>query len=131
MLMTSIQIKNKAEKQYAELLESKDIDYIYQPNSLCIDKDVKWKIKYKPDFYLPKTNEYIEVVGTHQAFQQNKEKYKKVMDLGYKLKIVNSNGEMDRLQEWPFKKKKKKIKENCCLQFLLFRDLCRERKEKL
>jgi len=97
--MTSIQIKNKAEKQYAELLESKDINYIYQPNSLYIDKDVKWKIKYRPDFYLPKTDEYIEIIGTRQAFYLNKEKYKNIMDLGYKLKIVNPNGEMDRLQE--------------------------------
>ncbi len=49
--------------------------------------------RYTPDFYDGERNIFIEVVGTHQAFDANKEKYKqfiaKFPKIGFEVRRVN------------------------------------------
>lgn len=66
---------SKNELIYAHLLRCANIKYIF-PVKRFILSDGK---SYRPDFYLPERNEYIEVVGTRSAFHANKIKIKKFL----------------------------------------------------
>lgn len=59
-----------AEKHYADILTSQGIKYIFPVPMLNLDAT-----RYRPDFYLPEKDLYIEVVGTRQAYHANKHKY--------------------------------------------------------
>lgn len=50
-------------------------NWMYQPANFRFDGE-----KYQPDFYDGERNVFIEVVGTRQAFHDNKEKYKKFVE---------------------------------------------------
>lgn len=53
---------------------------------------LKGGVKYTPDFYIPIVNTYIEVIGTRQAFQQNKAKYQEAVNfLGINIWFVTPN----------------------------------------
>lgn len=66
-------------------------DWIYHPALFRFDSE-----KYSPDFYDAKTNTFIEVVGTRQAYFQNKDKYTLFKKYYSKIKfeIRFSNGEL-------------------------------------
>ena len=85
--MMSKHITNKAERQFAELLESRNNCYIYQP------KDSRLiEIKYTPDFYIWTEDTFYEVVGSRQAFNQNRNKILAAKEIVH-LRIISPNGE--------------------------------------
>lgn len=76
---------NTKEKQFAILLKEKNKHYIYQPYS-----SIFGEFGYMPDFYVIGEGFY-EVVGSRQAFSQNRRKIFKAKSLS-RLKIVNPDG---------------------------------------
>lgn len=60
------------EKQFANLLTKQKKKWIYHPRHFDLYPHFR---HYEPDFYLPKEDKYIEVVGTRQAYHSNKDKY--------------------------------------------------------
>ena len=81
------QIKNKREQQFARWLESRNRPYIYHPCYIRLGLD-----KYQPDFLLTDTGEYIEVVGSRQAFHTNRWKIEKAQQAGFKILLFKPNG---------------------------------------
>lgn len=62
-------ITNENEKLFSDYLETLDVQYIYQPKVSILKS-----IGYTPDFFVLQNNSFYEVVGTRQAFSQNKRK---------------------------------------------------------
>ncbi len=77
---------HKSEKQFADYLAKNKLHYIYQPKT----KKLK-ELRYTPDFYVLQNHTFYEVVGTRQAYHQNKEKILKAKKI-IKLKIVKPDG---------------------------------------
>lgn len=80
------EITNKSEKAFAEYLDSLGVQYIYQPKVLVLEG-----INYTPDFFVLQNSSFYEVIGTRQAFSQNKIKINLAQAL-VNLFIVNPNG---------------------------------------
>lgn len=82
--------KHKAEMEFIKNY-FKNNDWIYQPAIFRLKDE-----KYTPDFYDQETNVFIEVVGTRQAYNYNKEKYILLRKLYPKIlfEIRNSDGEL-------------------------------------
>jgi DNA-directed RNA polymerase subunit RPC12/RpoP len=89
-------MRSSWEKYYAKYLDKNNIKWLYESKTFDLGNTT-----YTPDFYLPETNEYIEIKGYWREdakikFNLFKEKYKdlkirvidKLSDLGNKL---NSN----------------------------------------
>jgi len=81
----------KAEMEFIKNFFTNNNKWIYEP--------VNFKLgdcSYTPDFYDSNRNVFIEVVGTRQAYSENKEKYKKLVELFPKIKfeIRNEKGEL-------------------------------------
>ena len=79
-----------SERKYMNRLSKEGIKYVLQPK--------RFKLKgttYAPDFFLPETNTYIELVGSRQAYHKNKHKYKEFRKTypNVKFKIVGTDGE--------------------------------------
>lgn len=106
-MITSKNIKNIGEKQYAQYLESKNIKYIYQPDFIIFSN--RKGDRYRPDFYLPNENLYIEVVNTRQAFYLNLDKIKSTILLNYNILVVKPNGKIYRSNEFVLNFKHKNI----------------------
>ncbi len=55
-----------------------------------------------PDFYLPKTNEIIEIKGAENQhclpLQEMKDKFKRYVELGYKVKLLIGKNHIDRTE---------------------------------
>lgn len=62
---------HKREKDYLEQVSNEGKTYIYQPFAFRLSNDTY----YMPDFYCVEDNKYIELVGSRQAYHQNKHKY--------------------------------------------------------
>lgn len=79
----------EAEKHFAGLLIKSGIEYVYPVNPIPVGKST-----YRPDFYLPQNDLYVEVVGTRQAYSLNRKKYKEFSALypDKKFVIVEKNG---------------------------------------
>ena len=71
------------EKQFADLLSKQKRDWVYHPKRFKV-KDTH----YEPDFFLPNENLYIEVIGTRQAFHQNKNKILKFKKLYPHIRFI-------------------------------------------
>ena len=65
-----------------------DKKFIHQPPPITMSNGQK----YRPDFYLPETKTYIEVVGQSSAFYFNRNKYAQFMKDGYYLEIFDFRG---------------------------------------
>lgn len=81
-------IRNPGEKIYAQLLESKNIIYEHQPQTLQLNN-----YKYRPDFYLPFRNKYIEIVNSKQSFIRNIIKYKLAIET-FDIEFLKPNGDI-------------------------------------
>jgi hypothetical protein len=114
------EIVHDAERQYAKRLLALGKKYIYQPRM-----ENHGVVFYRPDFFIPRDNVYIEVVGTRQAFSLNKRKYALFIRLfpdktlliknpdgtDYKMsdrtklafKILQNNNSAERNTKMPFK----------------------------
>ena len=65
---------NVRERQFADFYEqTTGFDLVAQPPSFQVQMD-SGRSKYRPDFYCPNNDTFFEVVGTRQAWQQNREK---------------------------------------------------------
>ena len=81
---------HQAERIYADMLERNGIKYVF-PVPLM---EIGVHTKYRPDFYLPESDTYVEVVGSRQAYSVNKYKYNLFKDF-YRNKrfiVVNPDG---------------------------------------
>ena len=95
---STIPLKPRSEKSHQNFREIEFIKNYFTHNNFIYSPAV-FKLKgttYTPDFYDAKTNTFIEVSGTRQAYSANKDKYQKFRDLYPKLnyEIRNSDGEI-------------------------------------
>jgi len=61
-----IWMRSSWEIAYAKWLDKKDIKWLYEPKAFKVSYRINGNIKngtYRPDFYLPETDEYIEIKG--------------------------------------------------------------------
>lgn len=65
----NIWFRSSYEYKYAKYLDKNHIKWLYEPKTFKVDN-----YTYTPDFYLPKTEEYIEIKGYLR--EENKLKYK-------------------------------------------------------
>lgn len=79
-------IRYSREQVFADLLTSQGKKFLYQSAVFHVNG-----IQYRPDFYIPKERIFYEVVGTRQAFNQNRQKIKIVQGAYPFLKIIAVN----------------------------------------
>ena len=77
-----IKMRSGYEVMYAIILENKRIEWEYEPKCFKLQNGMR----YTPDFYLPKTNEWIEVKGMYTEIA--KIKHQKFIEEGNKLTLV-------------------------------------------
>ena len=72
------------------------VNWIYEPVTFRLNEE-----RYTPDFYDAERNFFIEVVGTKQAYHQNKKKYQLFKRLYPKInfEIRTSDGEILKEKE--------------------------------
>lgn len=85
--------KNSTEKEFAQILDAYNIEWMYEPKTFPIEWDESGNITmaFSPDFYLPKFNLYLELTTMDQKYVTKKnKKARKVMELypGTNVKIV-------------------------------------------
>lgn len=90
-------MKNPSEEMFFELMAKRGIRLTRQPllRAKVSSKSFgNYVCKYRPDFHDPNENVYYEVIGTRQAYYQNREKIKKFLGLrpDIVLKYVNPDG---------------------------------------
>ena len=68
--MKAYELKNPSERLYAALLEAQGIAW-ERPKDRLFPFD---GTSYTPDFYLPETGIYVEIIGTRQRWSQCREK---------------------------------------------------------
>jgi len=69
-------LRHQKEKQYQELMNKQNINCEVCEEYFEVFNELLGKIqKYFPDFYLPDTKTYIEIVGSRQAYSANQNKY--------------------------------------------------------
>jgi len=83
-------IKNLSEKKFSNYLDKQGYIYIYQPKLNMPELS-----NYVPDFYCFDTDYFYEVIGTRQAYHQNKERLYQIQKI-IKLIIVDPNGNLYR-----------------------------------
>lgn len=82
----NVRFRSKLEKQFAKILDKSGTKWVYEQESFpYIDKEGKRRT-YTPDFYLAKTDEYIEIKG----FDEGSSVYKinAMKKIGLNIKIV-------------------------------------------
>lgn len=77
-------ILNESEKAFSEIMENQGKKLIYQPYIR--------EFKIRPDFYCLDDDTYYEVITTRQSYHSRKEKLKKAIESGLKLKIIKPDG---------------------------------------
>jgi len=82
-------IYNRREQIFADFLTAQGKEFYYQPAVFHVDG-----IQYRPDFYIPSERVFYEVVGSRQAFSQNRQKIDAVQKAYpfVKILIVNPDG---------------------------------------
>ncbi len=85
--------KNKAEEEFARILDMYQIEWRYEPRTFPVEWDSEGNVKmaFSPDFFLPKFNTYIELTTMNQKYVTMKNrKAKKVRELypGTNIKIM-------------------------------------------
>ena len=105
-----------SEKQFAKLLTKQKIDWQY----LTRFKFKIGKNTYRPDFYLPKKNLYIEVIATRTSFYQRTKTLKLMKRYYPQINIIMINPEgKEHLSSKDFPCFDKEIKINPQLYFIL------------
>lgn len=85
--------KNPEESEFAKILDTYNIEWIYEPKTFPIewDTDGNVKLAFSPDFYLPGLNLYIELTIMNQKYVTEKnKKAKRLRELypGINVRIV-------------------------------------------
>ena len=81
-----------AEKLFADLLYVLGEEYEYEPQIF----DLRSGLKYRPDFYIPRLNLYVEIKS--EITRLNELQYKLFIEQGYKLLVI-MNSEVDDLDK--------------------------------
>lgn len=80
------------EDKYMNILDEGKVNYIFEPFHIEYYDSIKNTNRYAfPDFYLPDTNEIIELKSTYTLdgkIQEMKDKFKAYEELGYKPKLL-------------------------------------------
>ncbi len=85
--------KNPEEIEFAQILDTYHIEWVYEPKTFPIEWDAEGNVKlaFSPDFYLPKFNLYLELTIMNQKYVTLKNrKAKKLRELypGINVRIV-------------------------------------------
>lgn len=80
------------EDKYMNILDERKVNYMFEPFHIEYYDSIKNTNRYAfPDFYLPDTNEIIELKSTYTLdgkIQEMKDKFKAYEELGYKPKLL-------------------------------------------
>jgi hypothetical protein len=76
----NILMRSSWEVAYAKYLDRKDIKWLYEPKTFDLGK-----YNYTPDFYLPKTDEWIEIKG--RWYKESLKRFKKFIKLFKSINI--------------------------------------------
>ena len=84
---------NSTEQQFASLLDSYGIDWLHEPHRfpIAFDADGRPTEYFTPDFYLPETDEYIELTVLEQRLCTKKNRKLRLMNRhhpGVKCRII-------------------------------------------
>lgn len=78
-------MRSSWEVKYAEYLDNLNVKWIYEPKTFAFLLNNK-HVTYTPDFYLPKTDEYIEIKG--YWYKNSKEKIQTFVNCYPNIKIT-------------------------------------------
>lgn len=76
--------KHPAEVEFAKILDMYQIDWVYEPRTFPVEWDAEGNVvlAFRPDFYLPKFDTYIEITTMNQKYVSTKnKKVKKLREL--------------------------------------------------
>jgi len=93
-------IRHWREQIFADKLTRQGKRFIYQPASFNVEG-----IQYRPDFYVPSDRIFYEVVGTRQAFNQNRQKIDLVRKTYPFIRILVVNPDGTSYRDGAIKKK--------------------------
>ena len=86
------EMKNQSEIEFARLLNRYQIDWRYEPKSFPVEWDEKGNLitAFRPDFYLPKFDLYLELTTMDQRYVARKNRKAKMAkeQYGIDVKIV-------------------------------------------
>ncbi len=78
-----VQVRSRYEKECVEFFEERSINYKYEPLILLAGK------QYRPDFYLPDRDLFIEICGfTHMPFYIDRVEQKRQLYTRHGLKAI-------------------------------------------
>lgn len=94
---TKIYLRSSYEEDYALELDNEKIKYVYEPFKIdYFDEDLKKSRISIPDFYLPDTNEIVEIKSDFTLNVPNLiSKFYKYINLGYVPKLILEHKEVD------------------------------------
>lgn len=104
-------VKSFEEKQIANYLYINGIEYEYEKEYKYNTKNESYKNQYKPDFYLPEYDIYIEHFGVDKygqppSFYSREDKYKYIKGMEWKFRIHKSkNTNLVATYSWEYKEK--------------------------
>lgn len=104
-------VKSFEEKQIANYLYINGIEYEYEKEYKYNTKNESYKNQYKPDFYLPEYDIYIEHFGVDKygqppSFYSKEDKYKYIKGMEWKFRIHKSkNTKLIATYSWEYKEK--------------------------
>ena len=104
-------VKSFEEKQIANYLYINGIEYEYEKEYKYNTKNESYKNQYKPDFYLPEYDIYIEHFGVDKygqppSFYSRENKYKYIKGMEWKFRIHKSkNTKLIATYSWEYKEK--------------------------
>jgi hypothetical protein len=86
-------LKNRAEEEFAQILDMYEIDWTYEPRTFPVEWDAEGNVTmaFSPDFYLTKFDTYIELTTMDQRYVTLKnKKARRVRELypGTNIKVV-------------------------------------------
>ena len=90
-------LRSSYELDYAKELDCKMIDYeVEKLRVLYFDTQLQKQRVAIPDFYLPESNEIIEIKSSYTLNEQNmKDKFKSYIEHGYKPKVILNHTEIN------------------------------------
>ncbi len=86
---SGIKVRSQYEKRFVQILNKKNIEYQYEPLILLDGK------QYRPDFYLPEYNLFVEICGFgHMPFYSDRVEHKRQIYQKHNLQalFIHFNG---------------------------------------
>jgi hypothetical protein len=69
-----VRFAHNSERQFAKLLDFYNIEWQYEPRTFVLEQDAEGRVveAFKPDFYLPQQDLYLEVTAMKQSLVTRK-----------------------------------------------------------